>query len=124
MQSMLAEQQRSDLALHQHQAEQALLQQMMAEEQNSALAAALNGSFGSDGHNIESLLRERLLAQQFGSGAQSAGSDFLALLQQQLQGQQQARAPSYMEQLLLLERQQQQQRQQEAAFLAAHGFRF
>jgi len=137
MQSLLAERQRSEMADHQRQAEHALLQQMMAEEQNAAFLAALQGGGGGAGSssNIEALLREHLLAQQYGnSGAPAAAqsaptaapteADFMALLQQQLQGQNQAREPSYMEQLLLLEQQQQQQRQQEAAVLAARGFRF
>jgi HSF-type DNA-binding len=120
MQSMLAEHHRSNQASQQRHAEQALLQQMVAEEQTAALAAALGG-----GSNAEAVLRERLLAQHFEASAPAPGTDFLAMLQNQLQGgqqQQQAREPSYMEQLLLLE--QQRQRQAELELLAAHGFRF
>lgn len=139
MQSMIAEQQRSDMAMQQRQAEQQLIQQMLAEEQTSALAAAFGGGGGAGGGmssvNAEAWLREQLMAQQYGNAAApaqapGAGSDVLALLQQQLQGhhqqqqqQAQAREPSYMEQLLMLEQQQQQQRQQEAALLAARGYR-
>lgn len=126
MQSMLAEQQRSGLALHQRQSEQALLQQMLAEQEQAALMAALGGAgAGVGGLSTEALLRERLLIQQLNAGAfaPAPSSEVLALLQQQLQTQQQVREPSYMEQLLLLE-QQQQQRHQEAALLAAHGFHF